>query len=1220
MERHPVDRRLSAAAHFLAFLGMHLLLVGCSSGVWSAAVVESACLPYIVTGNQKAQLVIASERATIVEPVVAPPPPPPQLLARASSPPPKDPVINRTSEVSTSSQGIFLYLLASFQYVSCNAKTEAASYRLQVALQDCDSFEADTTPSSPTECSLRAGCLRAASSCYSNCFANILSVLEATFDVGAAAAVTNLSVRVDPKAAAALLSSTAAASLYGSSDHLDDDVKVLLGALDTCISEAGGGQPTSSSSPFGDSGIQGDSLQLIFKLLSDQAYVRTDDVSEEIPVAGYVGGISASAAASGTNSRTASAAAAAADALVTVSNLYKLNAETTVEALRDGSGSLLITTRSHLVPTDYAMEAMGGAPYSFPTVRYSRTMLSASGQLAARFDLSMSELIIPTKNGTETTNTTDTTGTTSTTQDFSRSTNSDGGGGSSGQNKEAAVIRTRYALTMLPAAEISSSRSPSPPPPGSRFVTTTATDIETVLNVTADRRTLGSTTLLLASSDPDDDVLENGYGGADGHAWEEPPLLLVEGVSSITVDSLYPGGKGAAAALKRHTAFLAERARRRHRRALQALENMGADDETLRQLAREAGLEWPSKKGFRRRKMQQSTGIFMSFNQYKEINVAGYGFGFQAGFSGDASIERRPRNVTAGAGVHGYFHVNLFSHWYNDVLKMDYTASMGVTRDNSGTYQNGNPKFRRYFKVIAWALVDDVSTYTLKSRPSCTDFKSAANFDADTIWSSSSNNIFSLEQVTKAGIHLFIIDVVVYLRAGFNLYRAAGTCPYTGHSCVGAGAGIGGYVDGVAELSWNLILASGQLTAGLTLARPTLTGFAFWTHNMLMYGDSWQPTCYTVDVNVWGLGVDITYVQKILWVKKTYELYHSNGWLFISWSPYGNGFNCPTWSSTYNMDYTDNLALADYLSTQPSPPRPPPPRPPSPPSPRPPQPPRPPPRQFPVQKGADLQFTVSWEDITYVDSVDDASAGKSFTVIYEPDLALTWIGQTSNATLSVTSLVPFSSVIGASVLPGDNYVTIYWMTGSTSAPNPGLYNLCFFSKTPGPVLKVSMEVYWKGTLVKQVWHIWDTQLQGLGGRPPGSPCVCQAPGYVGSYNYNTTARLGYFYRPPPSPTPPSPPPPSPKPPSPKPPSPSPKPPPPPPRPPPSPAPSPPRIFAYDFCLMNPCRGATCINLPKFNSWSCGVCPRFSYATTITLNGVVGPSCSILDLQLTENND
>ncbi|GIL44248.1 hypothetical protein Vafri_1766 [Volvox africanus] len=1215
MERYPAVGRhsLSAAAHLLVFWVVHMLVVG-SSGAWSA-VSKSDCLPYLITSNQKAQLVIASESATIVEPVAATPPPPVQL-SRASSPPPpsppppQDPVVNRTSEVSTSSQGVFLYLLATYNYASCDAQTGTANYKLQVTLQDCDSFEADTTPSSPVDCKLKQGCVRAASSCYSSCFANILEVLEATFDVSAATAVSNLLVRVDPKAAAALLSSTKQASniefLSGSSDNLDDDIKILIGSFDTCIAEAGDGQ---QMSPFGD-GLPGDSLKLIFKLLSDQAYVRTDDVSEEIPVAGYVGGTSSSSASAGSSSRTG-AAATAADTLVPVSNLYTLNAETSVERLLDGSGSLLVTTRSHLVPTDYAMEAMDGEPYSFPSVRYSRTMVSASGQLAARFDVTVSELVIPTKNGTE--------NSTTTTTDFSRSA-AGGSAGGDGQNKEAAVMRTRYALTMLPAVGLTSNSPPRSSPPLSRILSSSSSGETTTKLPARRRRTLGSTTTRLPASGPADDVeFEDGYD-REGHAWVHPPLLLVKDASSITVDSLYPGGKGAAAALKKHTALLAERARRRRRRALDVLHDMGADDETLQQLAGEAGLEWPSKKGFRRRQMQQSTGVFMSFSQYKQITVAGYGFGFEAGFSGDATIDRKPRNVTAGAGVHGYFHVNLFSHWHNNVLKMDYTASMGVTRDNSGTYYNGNPKLRRYFKVLAWALIDDTITFPLKVKATCYDFKSSINFDSDTIWSSSSgSNIFSLEQVTKAGIRLFIIDVVVYLRAGFNLYRAAGTCPYNGRSCVGAGAGIGGYVDGVAELSWNLLIASGRLTAGLTLARPTLTGFAFWTHNMLMYGDSWQPSCYTIDVNVWGLGVDIVYVQKFFWSTKTYNLYHSNGWLFIAWSPYGNDFNCPTWSSTYNMAYTDNLALLDLLSTQPRPPSP---RPPSPPLPRPPAPPPAPPRPpnlFPIHKGVDLQFTVSWYDITYADGspYDASSAAFARAGIIEPDLTLTWIGRTGlNATLSMT---PSSSYVwnGASVYPGDNYMVIYWLTGVVNMLGPGLYSICLNTKTPGPVLRVNLDVYCNGTLVKQAWHIWDTNLQDPA-RISGSPCVCRSSGYVGSYNYNTTSRLGYSYRPPspPMPPPPQPPPIPPRPPSPSPPPPPLKPPPPRPPPPPSPKPPPPRpppppsplIFIFDYCALNPCRGATCTNLPRLNSWSCGPCPLSLSATTTTLNGVVGPAC------------
>ncbi|GIL63343.1 hypothetical protein Vafri_17315 [Volvox africanus] len=462
-----------------------------------------------------------------------------------------------------------------------------------------------------------------------------------------------------------------------------------------------------------------------------------------------------------------------------------------------------------------------------------------------------------------------------------------------------------------------------------------------------------------------------------------------------------------------------------------------------------------------------------------------------------------------------------------------------LTRYPNGAYSTQNSYFRKLFKIINYKMWDETKPAPLMTKTSCTSYKGIADkgFIIDRSWSLySSSYTKTLAELTKVGIKLGILDLVVSLDIGVDLYLAMGTCNYqNSNPSAGAGAGLGGYVAVAAEVKLDLIIFSANLRASVTLVRPVVTGFAFWTYNMMMYGEQWEPSCYTIDLELWGFDIHISFTMKIgVWIfaiTKTVNIIDTNGFRFLAWSPFGDGFNCPTYSSTYNIPYTDKLALADV--TPPPPPGPPgppspPPRPPLPPSPSPPPPPRPPfaPSEpsAPSLAPAILQFVVEWADVTPV--VQGMVIEDDFIDL---DLTVSWlVGKTiysinvegydnvetsSPSTSSARPLPQYVQPIvrggmhgGDNVITGFNNESVFWAGRyGNDRPDDSIYNICLTlyaderNKT-GLVLNVTISVYHEGILVRQYQRTWDTSTSK--GLPPGDICNSTSGGFMGNYDFN----------------------------------------------------------------------------------------------------------------------
>ncbi|GIL63430.1 hypothetical protein Vafri_17482 [Volvox africanus] len=1131
---------------------LQVLVLGLIMGASHAKAEGQTCWKAL-TGTYNALAVAASENVRMRENV-----PPPSAAAASSNNASAEPVV---SIIPLSSQGSFMYLRPTYKITSCDNVTGSSHLSIRITVQDCDTFTAVTTPMSPADCTEDNRCTRNASACSSPCATGLMATLEGNFIVDASGTVSGLSVRVVPDAAVAFLLGAGGAatantgSIQGTAESLEGDLKHLMTTAMVC---RGGMSYSGPSSSTEETGALTESVYGMFRLLSDQAHIRMDDVSEEIPVLSY-GGAGGNYGADGSppppSAPPPGSPSQAGDNYqrVETPGFYVHNAETKVTPASD-DGSLLATTTRHVVPTDAAYESVPGNPYSIPAGGLSHTLISETGKVVARVDMTLAELVLPPReqNGT-----------------FNNSSDSSIGGKGAGVShnngngtfKEAPVIRSRSILlmTQLPRAPPPKSTSP---PNGS-------------IN-----SSIGSSTASLRKSN---NMANTAYGLTSGSKTTSPfsagstdpiPQLSqqlslniedLKGLSSLNVDDVYPGGNGAAAALKEHQAVLAERARRRRRRALRILQSIGADPQILSELAAEEGVEWPgasmqdgaseretsssstrqssSLKRSRRRKTQQlNLDSVIDFSKYSSTKVGGYEFGVMVGAGADAALVREYRNVTAGAGVYSFLHVNLFNRWFNDSVLFRYGGAFSVTRYPNGTYSTQKSYFRKLLKIIQFNIWDETTPAPLTTKDSCTSYKGLMDkgFILDKTWTSySKDKTFNLAEFTKVGIRLGILDLVVSLDIGVELYLAMGTCNYQNNNpSAGAGAGLGGFVAVAAEVNLDILVSTLSLRASITLVKPVITGFAFWTYNMLMYGERWEPSCYTVDLELWGFDIHISFTMTfgvgIFSYTKNVNIIDTDGFRFLTWSPFGTGFNCPTHSSTYNIPYTDKLALADV--TPPPPPRPPapapppspPPRPPPPPSPSPPPSPRPPfaPSEpsAPSFAPAILQFVAEWTDAT----PDPQGMGLEDDFI-DVDLTVSWlVGETiysinvedfgdvetsSPSTSSTRPPPPYIQPIVRggvhgedNIITGFNNETVFWAGRyGNDRPDDSIYNICLTlyaderNKTD-LVLNVTISVYHEGILVRQFRRTWDTSTSK--GLPSGDICDSTSGGFMGNYDFN----------------------------------------------------------------------------------------------------------------------
>ncbi len=61
----------------------------------------------------------------------------------------------------------------------------------------------------------------------------------------------------------------------------------------------------------------------------------------------------------------------------------------------------------------------------------------------------------------------------------------------------------------------------------------------------------------------------------------------------------------------------------------------------------------------------------------------------------------------------------------------------------------------------------------------------------------------------------------------------------------------------------NALVASLTVDASILLARPSLTGYAFWTEAMAAYARVYDPSCTSLTLSVYGLDIKISYKASI---------------------------------------------------------------------------------------------------------------------------------------------------------------------------------------------------------------------------------------------------------------------------------------------------------------------------------------------------------------------
>lgn len=70
-------------------------------------------------------------------------------------------------------------------------------------------------------------------------------------------------------------------------------------------------------------------------------------------------------------------------------------------------------------------------------------------------------------------------------------------------------------------------------------------------------------------------------------------------------------------------------------------------------------------------------------------------------------------------------------------------------------------------------------------------------------------------------------------------------------------------VTGVVSAGFDVWLASLTVNAGITVARPSLTGYALWTSAMAAYARLVEPSCVSLTLSVHGLDIQISYTTSL---------------------------------------------------------------------------------------------------------------------------------------------------------------------------------------------------------------------------------------------------------------------------------------------------------------------------------------------------------------------
>ncbi|KXZ46267.1 hypothetical protein GPECTOR_45g137 [Gonium pectorale] len=856
--------------------------------------------------------------------------PPPAAPPAGDSPPPDDGHgDDRTTAgsssyetVPVSSTGAFLHLDAVYGLQSCDAATKASVRTLRIEVHECDTFSAVTTPAYASACVDSNGCSRNVSACNNRCYAGVLQMLQATFNLDDYGLVSNLTLQAVPSAAPAGGMQQLAGALGGTVESFPADLALLLEGCEM------------------GSALSTDIQRRIFDILAQQAHIRMDEVSEELPV--EVG------PSSNAGAETEESADDEEDGPLRT-DLYVLNAETHLAAPA-ADGSRLVTTSKYMVPTDQAYEEMNGSPYGIPAGKgtergwlggVAHTLVSASGRVVARVDMMMTELVIPVRdptaageNGAEDSSaggSGDASGGTGG-SDSSSSEGGDGGegdGGGAAGYKEAAVLRTRCLLTLtLPPPP------PSPPPPQPPKNKKSARSAS--VSATIQGRSGGQ-----SSFDPyayDEGVATAG-AGASAEAVLALTSLLPQ-LATTPVDALYPGGF--ITAQERHVRRLAENSLlRRRRRAMELLQRAatasgGAATGVGSMLVGPDGAALtlgdlpPLTHGrVAARQLQGDPELFYGksypdprFKDFYGVYVLSRKLGARVDVGGGYFVERSPdrRNATYGYGVSFNMDLVFFDIGIDNAVTLVISQTQGISRN----YVNGDYNYGPLNTNLKVGLFGQVWSGTVPlfdktvNKDSCDAFKGGDMAGWQLIFSYSLEANKTTKRVSLDSLKLKygVFTLQFWTAPTLQLYRTGGRCGYNNLRMAAMGLGVGLAWDVGAAIGVDLFgFISARFGVAVSIVNPKYTAVSTLSNEMFLYGDSWQPTCRTKDLNLWGLGVRIFIEVKRSSPLTGGSVYLPRPRLVVSWPPEGTGGAAVTTSPPPSQSSSSGLAGDPYDTT-----------------------------------------------------------------------------------------------------------------------------------------------------------------------------------------------------------------------------------------------------------------------------------------------------------------
>ncbi|KAG2443677.1 hypothetical protein HXX76_002025 [Chlamydomonas incerta] len=333
------------------------------------------------------------------------------------------------------------------------------------------------------------------------------------------------------------------------------------------------------------------SLQRVFDMLARQSHARFANVSEQLPVPSLQS-----------------------------DSLYVFNSESTLSEPRADGTQLLIEKR-FLVPTDEIYEAMDGGAFDIPAGGASRTLISSSGTVTARADMTVTEFVVPASDGS--------------------------GGGTAGNQTQMSIHAEN---TNMPAAGNTSSNATFSN--SSSAVVTRTRVLVTLYKLPADASVSGGA----------DD--ESG-GVADPGALLSAATDMAASLSKLSIDAIYPG-KSYSSFISGWKGQLEDNRRRRRRVALQALEDSLLASSTEPATNATSNIATNSSLAHRRRMLYWNK--VNMYDQYRNTWISGREFGVGVYLNRWHGISRwNSREFEAGLSVDGGINVVYYRGGYYNV-------------------------------------------------------------------------------------------------------------------------------------------------------------------------------------------------------------------------------------------------------------------------------------------------------------------------------------------------------------------------------------------------------------------------------------------------------------------------------------------------------------------------------------------------------------------------